>query len=60
MLQFLNPKEILERGKLMLSWAHTHILLGPYHHKRKYRGTGEKNPLRLIRNEKKREGMKRT
>lgn len=42
MLQFLNPKEILERGKLMLSWAHTHILLGPYHHKRKYRGTGEK------------------
>lgn len=26
----------------MLSWAHTHILLGPYHHKRKYKGTGEK------------------
>ena len=42
LLHFLNPKEILERGKVTLSWAYTHILLGHYHHKHKYKGTGGK------------------
>lgn len=43
MLHFKNPKEILERGKVTLSWAHTHILLGCNHHKHKYRGMGKKS-----------------